>query len=91
MQVGTESYGLKFLEKLASFERGHDIDRGAARSSSMSNTWPTRSVALDRIAAYNEDESRPPGPCAIGWWSNGPKVFRGARVCLSHFQTYRTG
>ena len=29
VKVGTESYGLKHLEQLTSFERGHDIDAEA--------------------------------------------------------------
>ena len=29
MQVGTESYGLKHLERLTGYKRGHEIDKGA--------------------------------------------------------------
>ena len=29
LQAGTESYGLKHMERLASYERGHEIERGA--------------------------------------------------------------
>ena len=59
IQVGTESYGLKCLERLTDFERGHDIDQGAGAvveyESYMADGDP---ADLDRIAAYNEDDVR---------------------------------
>jgi uncharacterized protein len=59
MQVGTESYGLKYLERLTAFERGHDIDKGAGAvveyEQFMADKNPTR---LERIASYNEDDVR---------------------------------
>jgi predicted RecB family nuclease len=59
VQVGTESYGLKHLERLTGYGRGHDIDQGSAAvveyERYMVDRDPTR---LDRIAAYNEDDVR---------------------------------
>jgi uncharacterized protein len=59
MQVGTESYGLKYLERLTDYERGHDIDKGAGAvvefEEYMRDGDRTRLAA---IAAYNEDDVR---------------------------------
>jgi len=59
VQVGTESYGLKHLETLTDFERGHDIDQGAGAvveyEAFMADGDET---SLKRIAAYNEDDVR---------------------------------
>ena len=59
LQVGTESYGLKYLERLTTFERGHDIDQGAGAvveyEAFMASHDPE---SLTRIAAYNEDDVR---------------------------------
>jgi predicted RecB family nuclease len=59
MQVGAEGYGLKHMERLAAYERGHDIDRGAGAVVEYEK-WTADGVAdhLDRIAAYNEDDVR---------------------------------
>lgn len=58
-QVGTESYGLKHLERLTDFVRGHEIDQGAGAvvhyEHYMANPDP---ALLDAIAAYNEDDVR---------------------------------
>jgi predicted RecB family nuclease len=59
MQVGTESYGLKYLERLTTFERGHEIDQGAGAVVEYEAFTLTHDpAALDRIAAYNEDDVR---------------------------------
>jgi uncharacterized protein len=59
MQVGTESYGLKHLERLTGYERGHEIDKGAGAVLEYEEFMKTRdSEALDRIVAYNEDDVR---------------------------------
>jgi predicted RecB family nuclease len=59
IQVGTESYGLKSLERLTTFERGHDIDRGAGAVLEYERYMADHDPAnLDRIAAYNEDDVR---------------------------------
>lgn len=59
VQVGVESYGLKSLERLTGYQRGHDIDQGAGAvveyERYMSDGSPE---ALVRIAAYNEDDVR---------------------------------
>ena len=59
IQVGTESYGLKELERLTGYRRGHEIDQGSAAvveyEQYMADHDPVR---LDRIAAYNEDDVR---------------------------------
>ncbi len=59
VQVGAESYGLKHLEQLTDFERGHDIDAGAGAVVEYESFMATREQgSLDRIAAYNEDDVR---------------------------------
>lgn len=59
MQVGVESYGLKYLEILTGYERRHDIDAGSgavvAYEAYMGNG---DSKHLDEIAAYNDDDVR---------------------------------
>ncbi len=59
VQVGTESYGLKALERLTGYERGHDIDKGAGAVVEYERWMATGAAdALDAIAAYNEDDVR---------------------------------
>ncbi|MDK3257000.1 TM0106 family RecB-like putative nuclease [Blastococcus capsensis] len=59
VQVGTESYGLKALEQLTGYERGHDIDKGAGAVVEYERWMSTGAAdALDAIAAYNEDDVR---------------------------------
>ncbi|UZJ24881.1 TM0106 family RecB-like putative nuclease [Rhodococcus antarcticus] len=59
VQVGTESYGLKHLERLTSYERGHDVEAGAGAVLEYEEYTTTGSAtALDRIADYNEDDVR---------------------------------
>jgi predicted RecB family nuclease len=59
VQVGTESYGLKHLEQLTGYERGHDIDQGAGAVVEYEAYTRNRDdQSLVRIAAYNEDDVR---------------------------------
>lgn len=59
MQVGTESYGLKALERLTTYERGHDIDQGAGAVLEYERYMAEGDTgALGRIASYNEDDVR---------------------------------
>jgi predicted RecB family nuclease len=59
VQVGTEGYGLKYLERLTTYERGHDIDKGAGAVVEYEHWMLAHDQAgLDRIAAYNEDDVR---------------------------------
>ena len=59
VQVGTESYGLKHLERLTDYERGHDVDAGAgAVLEYEAFTTTGDEAALGRIADYNEDDVR---------------------------------
>ena len=59
MQVGTEGYGLKFLEQLTTFERGHEIDQGAGAVVAYEQWMTDRDPAeLRQIASYNEDDVR---------------------------------
>lgn len=59
VQVGTESYGLKSLERLAGYERSHDIDQGAGAVVEYERYMADhQQESLDRIAAYNEDDVR---------------------------------
>ncbi len=58
-QVGAESYGLKVLERLTGYQRGHDIDQGAGAVVEYERWMATGTAdALDAIAAYNEDDVR---------------------------------
>jgi uncharacterized protein len=57
IQVGTESYGLKAVERLAAYERGHEIDAGAGAVISYEKFCETGETQyLDAIAAYNKDD-----------------------------------
>ena len=63
MQVGVEGYGLKHIERLTDFERGHEIDRGAGAVVEYQKWMASKApavgaVELGRIAAYNEDDVR---------------------------------
>ena len=59
VQVGTESYGLKPLERLTDYRRGHDIERGSAAVVEYEQFMKDRDpVRLGRIASYNEDDVR---------------------------------
>ncbi len=59
IQVGTESYGLKEMERLTAYQRGHEIDQGSAAVVEYEKFMaaPDPSI-LERIAAYNEDDVR---------------------------------
>jgi uncharacterized protein len=55
--VGTESYGLKHLERLAHFERAGGIEQGAGAVVEYENYMRTGDPAiLKAIAAYNRDD-----------------------------------
>jgi len=57
LQVGTESYGLKHLERLASFERRGGIEQGAGAVVEYEQFMQTgERDSLDNIARYNEDD-----------------------------------
>ncbi|OBK86373.1 hypothetical protein A5648_05880 [Mycolicibacter sinensis] len=59
IQVGTDSYGLKALERLTDFHRGHDIDKGAGAVLQYEEFMEHGGQArLDSIAVYNEDDVR---------------------------------
>lgn len=59
IQVGTESYGLKHLERLTEFERSHEIDQGAGAVVQYEHYMAEPNQDdLDAIAAYNEDDVR---------------------------------
>ena len=59
VQVGTESYGLKDLERVTGYVRGHDIDQGSAAVIEYEAYMADDDQAhLDRIAAYNADDVR---------------------------------
>ncbi|WP_222595877.1 TM0106 family RecB-like putative nuclease [Cellulomonas aerilata] len=59
VQIGAESYGLKAVERLTGYERGHDVDAGAGAVLEYER-WMCDGAqdALDAIAAYNEDDVR---------------------------------
>ena len=59
IQVGAETYGLKALEQLTTYERGHEIDKGAGAVLEYEEYMTSGSAdALARIASYNEDDVR---------------------------------
>ena len=59
VQVGTESYGFKDLEKVTGYVRGHDIDQGSAAVVEYEEYMADHDQShLDRIAAYNADDVR---------------------------------
>ncbi|MDA9293092.1 TM0106 family RecB-like putative nuclease [bacterium] len=59
MQVGVEGYGLKHLELLTDYERGHEIDQGAGAVVEYEKWMASHDQAgLDRISDYNEDDVR---------------------------------
>jgi predicted RecB family nuclease len=59
MQVGVEGYGLKHIERLTPYKRGHDIDQGAGAVVEYEKWMASKAdESLDRIAAYNEDDVR---------------------------------
>jgi predicted RecB family nuclease len=57
IQVGVESYGLKYIERLTGFERSHDIDQGAgAVVEYEAYSHDHDRTRLDKIARYNQDD-----------------------------------
>jgi predicted RecB family nuclease len=57
VQVGTESYGLKYLERLSGFERRGGIEQGAGAVVEYELYMATKDPQLlDDIARYNEDD-----------------------------------
>lgn len=59
VQVGTESYGLKHLERLTPFQRTEDIHGGAGAVVEYEAYLTDRDPGhLDHIARYNEDDVR---------------------------------
>ena len=59
MQVGVEGYGLKHIERLTDYERGHEIDQGAGAVVEYQRWMASRDPAsLAKISAYNEDDVR---------------------------------
>ena len=59
MQVGVEGYGLKHVERLTDYERGHEIDRGSGAVVEYERWMGSGDEAsLTKIAAYNADDVR---------------------------------
>ena len=59
MQVGVEGYGLKHIERLTDYERGHEIDKGSGAVVEYQRWMASRDQAsLTKISAYNEDDVR---------------------------------
>lgn len=59
LRAGVESYGLKNIERLAGYERGHDIDQGAGAVVEYERYCEDEdSRRLERIGAYNDDDVR---------------------------------
>jgi predicted RecB family nuclease len=59
IQAGTETYGLKDLERVTGYRRGHEIDHGSAAVVEYERYMGDGvSSHLDRIASYNEDDVR---------------------------------
>jgi predicted RecB family nuclease len=68
MQVGVEGYGLKHIERLTDYERGHDIDKGSGAVVEYERGCGRRS---SRCSTGSPPTTRttcaPPGSCATGW------------------------
>jgi predicted RecB family nuclease len=59
VQVGTESYGLKQIERLTDYQRSHEIEKGSGAVLEYEKFMEYHDQAsLARIAAYNEDDVR---------------------------------
>ena len=59
VQIGAESYGLKYVERVAGYERRHGIDDGAGAVVGYEKWLTTGDDALlDDIARYNDDDVR---------------------------------
>ncbi len=59
MQVGVEGYGLKHIERLTDYERGHEIDKGSGAVVEYERWMASNDQAsLTKISAYNEDDVR---------------------------------
>ncbi len=59
MQVGVEGYGLKHVERLTDYERGHEIDKGSGAVVEYERWMGSGDDAsLAMISAYNEDDVR---------------------------------
>jgi uncharacterized protein len=59
VQIGVESYGLKHLERVTGYQRGHEIDKGAGAVVEYEQYMVDgEEDRLDRIASYNEDDVR---------------------------------
>ena len=59
VQVGVESYSLKYLEVLTGYERSHEIDQGAGAVVAYDDyTHDGDEAHLRAIAAYNDDDVR---------------------------------
>ncbi len=59
MQVGVEGYGLKHVERLTDYARGHEIDRGSGAVVEYERWMGSDDEAsLTKIAAYNADDVR---------------------------------
>ena len=59
LQAGVESYGLKSIERLAKYERGHDIDKGAGAVVEYDHWMHDHDTErLSNIATYNMDDVR---------------------------------
>lgn len=69
IQIGEPSYGLKHVEKLTDFQRGHGIDKGAGAVLRYEEYLETNDRgALQAIAQYNEDDVR--ATHALHTWLN---------------------
>ena len=78
--VGAESYSLKVLERVAGYERSHEIDQGAGAVIAY-DRWCTNGDPADlvQIAKYNEDDVR--ATLAVrDWLLAGPLQDEDARV-----------
>ena len=59
VQIGIESYGLKQLERVTGYVRGHEIDRGSGAVVEYEKFLADHDEErLRRIASYNEDDVR---------------------------------
>ena len=69
MQVGVEGYGLKHIERLTDYERGHEIDKGSGAVVEYERWMGSGRPRQPRPGSppTTRTTSVPRGPCATGW------------------------
>jgi len=84
VQVGTESYGLKYLERLTGYERHGGIEHGAGAVVEYEHYMNSGDPAvLEEIARITRTTWPRRWPFATGWSNSASSEILGARTCCS--------